>query len=40
MSEVEYLALLVEQNNAVISLLFFLPLVMCVCLVIMDMFRS
>lgn len=40
MSEAEYLALLVEQNNVVISLLFFLPLVMCVCLVIMDMFGS
>mgnify|MGYP001278518581 CR=1 FL=1 len=40
MTEAEYLAVLVRQNNAVISLLFFLPLVMCVCLVIMDMFRS
>ena len=40
MSQAEYLALLVEQQNAVITLLFFLPLVMCVCLVLMDMFRS
>ena len=40
MSEAEYLAVLVQQNNVVITLLFFLPLVMCVCLVLMDMFRS
>jgi len=40
MSEAEYLAVLVQQNNAVITFLFCLPLVMCVCLVLMDMVRS
>jgi len=40
MSEAQYLAVLVEQGNTVISLLFFLPLVLAVVYVIVDMFRS
>jgi len=40
MSEAQYLAILVEQGNTVISLLLFLPVVLAVLYVIVDMLRS